>query len=86
MESGTPYRAQVLEDAYLRMMASGVFTDVAFPTVRLAGNGGVDAVIVVTNHDRVDYGLVAQYSPCVIDTRNVYRPSAAGRHPAVARA
>lgn len=52
VEAGTPYRAQVLEDAYLRMMASGVFTDVAFPTVRLAGDGGVDAVIVVTEPQR----------------------------------
>jgi outer membrane protein assembly factor BamA len=52
VESGTPYRAQVLEDAYLRMMASGVFTDVAFPTVRLSGDGGVDAVIVVNEPQR----------------------------------
>jgi outer membrane protein assembly factor BamA len=48
VEAGTPYRAQVLEDAYLRMVSSGVFTDVAFPTVRLASDGrGVDAVITV---------------------------------------
>jgi len=52
VEAGTPYRAQVLEDVYLRMMASGVFTDVAFPTVRLSGDGGVDAVIVVTEPQR----------------------------------
>lgn len=52
VEAGTPYRAQVLEDAYLRMVASGVFTDVAFPTVRIAGDGGVDAVIVVSEPQR----------------------------------
>jgi outer membrane protein insertion porin family len=52
VEAGTPYRAQVLEDAYLRMVASGVFTDVAFPTVRLSGDGGVDAVIVVSEPQR----------------------------------
>ena len=53
IEAGTPYRAQALEDAYLRMVASGVFTDVAFPTVRLAADGrGVDAVITVDEPKR----------------------------------
>lgn len=53
VEAGTPYRAQVLEDAYLRMVSSGVFTDVAFPSVRLSADGrGVDAVIVVTEPQR----------------------------------
>ena len=53
IESGTPYRAQELEDAYLRLVGSGVFTDVAFPTVRLAADGrGVDAVITVDEPKR----------------------------------
>lgn len=53
LEAGTPYRAQALEDAYLRMVGSGVFTDVAFPTVRLSADGrGVDAVIVVDEPKR----------------------------------
>jgi len=53
IEAGTPYRAQALEDAYLRMVGSGVFTDVAFPTVRVASDGrGVDAVITVDEPKR----------------------------------
>ncbi len=53
IEPGTPYRAQALEDAYLRMVGSGVFSDVAFPTVRLAADGrGVDAVITVDEPKR----------------------------------
>jgi hypothetical protein len=49
IEKGTPYRAQLLEDAYLRIVASGVFTDVGYPTVRMSPGaaGGVDAVLKV---------------------------------------
>ncbi len=53
VEAGMPYRAQTLEDAYLRLVESGVFTDVAFPTVRLSSDGtGVDAVIKVEEPKR----------------------------------
>ncbi|MCI0451373.1 MAG: BamA/TamA family outer membrane protein [Candidatus Latescibacteria bacterium] len=53
IEIGVPYRAQTLEDAYLRMVASGVFADVEFPTVRLSSDGrGVDAVITVAEPKR----------------------------------
>ncbi len=53
IKPGTAYRAQELEDAYLRMVGSGVFTDVEFPTVRLAADGrGVDAVITVEEPKR----------------------------------
>ncbi len=53
IDTGTPYRAQALEDAYLRLAGSGVFTDVAFPTVRLSADGrGVDAVITVDEAKR----------------------------------
>lgn len=31
----------------------------------------VDAVLVATDHDKVDYEMVAEYAPLVIDTRNV---------------
>ena len=34
---------------------------------------GVDAVVIVTDHDDVDYDLVGQESDLVIDTRNVMR-------------
>jgi outer membrane protein insertion porin family len=48
VEPDTPYRAQVLEDMYLRLVASRVFSDVSYPTVRLAPDGkGVDAVVTV---------------------------------------
>ncbi len=29
-----------------------------------------DAVIITTDHDNVDYKLVSQYAPLIIDTRN----------------
>lgn len=48
VKPGTPYSSEVLEDIYLRMVSSGVFRDVEFPTVRVASNGrGVDAVVKV---------------------------------------
>jgi hypothetical protein len=48
IEPGTPYRSQLLEDAYLRMVSSAVFSDVGYPTVRMsAGGEGVDAVLKV---------------------------------------
>jgi len=49
IEPGTPFRSRLLEDAYLRMVSSGVFTDVGYPTVRMSpgGSGGVDAVLKV---------------------------------------
>jgi len=48
IEPGVPYRSQLLEDAYLRVVASGVFTDVEYPTVRMSADGsGVDAVLHV---------------------------------------
>lgn len=48
IEPGTPYRSDLLEDAFLRFTSIGVFTDVKFPTVRVAADGqGVDAVITV---------------------------------------
>jgi UDP-N-acetyl-D-glucosamine dehydrogenase len=31
----------------------------------------LDAVIIATDHDNVDYRLVAEYAPLIIDTRNV---------------
>jgi outer membrane protein assembly factor BamA len=53
VEPGVPYSARVLEDMYLRLVSSGVFLDVAFPTVRVASDGrGVDAVAVVTESAR----------------------------------
>jgi UDP-N-acetyl-D-glucosamine dehydrogenase len=34
--------------------------------------GGFDAVLVATDHDDVDYATLAQWSPLIIDTRNVF--------------
>jgi UDP-N-acetyl-D-glucosamine dehydrogenase len=36
-----------------------------------------DAVIVITNHDAVDYALVAEHAALVVDTRGVYREARA---------
>ena len=48
IDPGTPYRSQLLEDAYLRLVSSAVFTDVGYLTVRMsAGGTGVDAVLKV---------------------------------------
>ncbi|HEX6791786.1 MAG TPA: POTRA domain-containing protein, partial [Candidatus Krumholzibacteria bacterium] len=53
IEPGTPYRSQVLEDAYLRLVSSGVFTDVGYPTVRMSSGGaGVDAVLRIDEPQR----------------------------------
>lgn len=53
LEPGMPYRARLLRDAYSRLAASGVFTRVDYPTVRLSSDGkGVDAVLVVDEPQR----------------------------------
>jgi UDP-N-acetyl-D-glucosamine dehydrogenase len=39
---------------------------------------GTDAVVLVTDHTTVDYGLVAEHAPLVVDTRGVMR-GVAGR-------
>ena len=36
-----------------------------------------DAVLVVTDHSAVDYALVAQHAPLIVDTRGVYREKSA---------
>ncbi|MEM6796059.1 MAG: nucleotide sugar dehydrogenase [Acidobacteriota bacterium] len=36
-----------------------------------------DAVLVVTNHRSVDYGLVLEHAPLILDTRGVYRGGSA---------
>lgn len=33
----------------------------------------VDAVVICTNHTAVDYELIAEHSPLIVDTRGVYR-------------
>ena len=43
---------------------------------------GMDAVLVATDHSNVDYALVLEHAPLVIDTRGVYR----GAHPKVIKA
>jgi len=48
---------------------------------RLRGEGyatsdtheGADAVVVVTDHTTVDYSLVAEHAPLVVDTRGIMR-------------
>ncbi|PYE37758.1 UDP-N-acetyl-D-glucosamine dehydrogenase [Rhizobium sp. PP-F2F-G38] len=41
-------------------------------SVPLSELAGFDAVLVATDHDDVDYALIAQQAPLVIDTRNVF--------------
>ncbi|NHT78218.1 nucleotide sugar dehydrogenase [Rhizobiaceae bacterium CRRU44] len=41
-------------------------------SVPLSELAGFDAVLVATDHDDVDYALIAQQAPLIIDTRNVF--------------
>ncbi|MCD7109227.1 nucleotide sugar dehydrogenase [Rhizobium sp. DKSPLA3] len=41
-------------------------------SVPLSALSGFDAVLVATDHDNVDYALIAEQAPLVIDTRNVF--------------
>ncbi|PYE45352.1 UDP-N-acetyl-D-glucosamine dehydrogenase [Rhizobium sp. PP-F2F-G20b] len=41
-------------------------------SVPLSELGRFDAVLVATDHDDVDYALIAQHAPLIIDTRNVF--------------
>jgi len=36
----------------------------------------IDAVVLVTDHSGVDYGLVGSHAPLIVDTRGVFRDSA----------
>ncbi|HET6347460.1 MAG TPA: POTRA domain-containing protein, partial [Candidatus Krumholzibacteria bacterium] len=73
IEPGTPYRSQLLEDAYLRVVSSGVFTDVDYPTVRLsAGGDGVDAVIKVSEPARSNtFAAALGYASASENTKRV---------------
>jgi UDP-N-acetyl-D-glucosamine dehydrogenase len=42
----------------------------------------IDATIVITDHKAVDYGLVLEHAPLIIDTRGVYRDHNGKVHPA----
>ena len=43
--------------------------------------GAADAVLIVTDHDDVDYSMVAKHARLVLDTRNAMtRAGVAGRH------
>ncbi|RVP42365.1 nucleotide sugar dehydrogenase, partial [Sinorhizobium meliloti] len=33
---------------------------------------GFDAVLIATDHDAVDYAALADWSPLIVDTRNVF--------------
>lgn len=41
-----------------------------------------DAVVLITDHRAVDYGLVLQHAPLIVDTRGVFR----GADPKIVRA
>jgi len=40
---------------------------------------GFDVVIIVTDHSSIDYGMVVQNAPLVVDTRNATRGVTAQR-------
>jgi len=42
----------------------------------------IDAAIVITDHKAVDYDLVLDHAPLIIDTRGVYRDHNGKVHPA----
>ena len=44
----------------------------------------VDAVVIVTDHDNVDYDLVVEHAPLVVDTRNATARTRPGRARVVA--
>jgi outer membrane protein assembly factor BamA len=53
IDPGRPYRASLLRSAYARLSASGIFTEVEFPVVRIASDGqGVDVALVVEEPQR----------------------------------
>jgi outer membrane protein assembly factor BamA len=53
IDPGQPYRASLLRSAYARLSASGIFTEVEFPVVRIAPDGqGVDVELVVEEPQR----------------------------------
>jgi outer membrane protein assembly factor BamA len=53
VEPGTRYTGSLLRDARVRLSASGVFTSVQPPTVRMSADGrGVDVVLVVSEPSR----------------------------------
>ena len=54
-----------------RTRAYGAFMGRASVALSAEVLAGVDAVLIATDHDGVDYGLVAAAAPLVIDTRNV---------------
>lgn len=45
-----------------------------------------DAVLISTDHDNVDYGLLADVAPLIVDTRNAMRDHLAGRGDKIVRA
>lgn len=43
--------------------------------------GAFDAVLIATDHDDVDYATLVEWSPLIIDTRNVFaRRGIAAKH------
>lgn len=53
LNKGEPYDGDAIRSAYLRLSASGVFDDVAYPTIRMSPQGeGVEALIKVIEPKR----------------------------------
>jgi outer membrane protein assembly factor BamA len=55
LRPGQPYDGDSVREAYLRLSASGVFEDVAYPTIRISPQGqGVEAVIEVVESKKTN--------------------------------
>jgi len=53
LRAGKPYNGARIREAYLRLSASGIFDDVAYPTIRISPQGlGVEALIKVIESKR----------------------------------
>lgn len=53
LHTGEPYDGERIRDAYLRLESSGVFEEVAYPTIRISPQGGgVEALIKVVESKR----------------------------------
>ncbi|WP_193171962.1 nucleotide sugar dehydrogenase [Nisaea nitritireducens] len=63
-----PWIPEILPSREFGMLAGG--KSEALTAERLAA---VDAVLIVTDHDDVDYGLLAEHARLVVDTRNAMR-------------
>jgi UDP-N-acetyl-D-glucosamine dehydrogenase len=64
-----PHCGQIVDDGHTALEGLPLHSQPLTP----AALRDSDAVVLVTNHSAVDYGLVAEHAPLVLDTRGVMR-------------